>query len=334
MRVLVTGGTGYIGYELVKELVKNGHQVHLLYRSENKLASFPEFGSSEQIHCFKGTVEDKDAIAKAIEGCRQVYHLAGLARTWDPDPQAFYNSNLKGTQNILKASIDFGIEKLVFTSTGGTLAPSLEGPPSDENTPRITPFYNEYERTKWIAEEEVIQYAQKGLNTVIVNPPRVYGPGLASGSNAVTLLIDQYRKGKWRFVLGDGSPTGNYTYVQDVVQGHLLAMKYGRSGHRYILGGENLSLNQLFEKIAQVTGKRYRMFGIPVKLAVAFAKFQTWKASVFGTPPAITPEWVVKFSKNWACSSGKAKAELGYQITPSDQALKSTYEWILSKDQA
>ncbi len=326
--IFLTGGTGFIGLELIKRLVQEGHEVHALYRSENKLKELPDFPGKEQIHFFKGDLDDLDAIKQAMEGCDEGYHIAALARAWSEDKDDFYDINVKGTQLVGQAATEAGIKKLVFTSTGGTLASGEIGAPADENTPRKTGFFNLYEQTKFYAEQEIIKYATDQLSVVIVNPTRVYGPGHLSISNAATKLIELYMTGKWRLMLGKGKSVGNFTYVRDVVEGHINAMENGKSGQQYILGGENLSLQGFFQKIGEQSGKQYKMIKIPMGLALAFAKLQKAKANIFKTPPMITDEWVKKYYQNWACTSEKARREIGYEITPADQAFRETIQWI------
>lgn len=331
-RVFVTGGTGFIGLELIKRLVSQGKAVNALYRSDNKVKELPDFPGKEKVQFFKGTLDDKEAIKNAMDGCKQVYHIAALARAWSEQEDDFHNINVVGTRNILNAAYETGASRVVFTSTGGTLASGEKNNPADENTERLTGFYNLYEKTKFIAEKEVKKFAEEGVETVIVNPTRVYGPGHISISNAATRLIELYMKGKWRLMLGNGDSVGNFTFVTDVVEGHLKAMEYGKSGEQYIIGGENLTLMDYFTKIAEQSGNHYKMVKVPMAAALIFAKLQKAKADIFKKPPMITPEWVKKYYQNWACSSQKAREELGYQITPADQAIQETIKWINQQD--
>lgn len=330
-KIFITGGTGFIGLELIKRLVEEDHEIHALYRSENKVQAIPDFPGKEQIHFFKGELDDLDAIKQAMEGCDEAYHIAALARAWSENQDDFYNINVKGTQLVGQAARETGLKKLVFTSTGGTLASGEIEAPADENTPRKTDFFNLYEQTKYVAEQEIRKYATDQLSVVIVNPTRVYGPGHLSISNAATKLIELYMNGKWRLMLGKGESVGNFTYVRDVVEGHIKAMEHGKTGNQYILGGENLSLKDYFRKVAEQSGKHFKMIKIPMSLALGFAKLQKAKADIFKTPPMITDEWVKKYYQNWACTSEKAKNELGYEITPADQAINETIEWIDQK---
>ncbi len=327
----ITGTTGFIGFELIKRLVQEGHQVHALYRSEEKIKTLPDFPGKAQVHFYKGTLDDPEVLKKAMEGCHGVFHIAALARAWSESTNDFYKINVEGTRNILEAAKFAGVNRVVFTSTGGTLASGDIQDPSNEDTPRKKGFFNLYEKTKYEAEELVSAYNGGDLETVIVNPTRVYGPGHLTISNAATKLIEFYIKGKWRLMLGKGHSVGNFTYVKDVVEGHIKAMHYGKAGEQYILGGENLSLMGYFQKIAEQSGKNYKMYKIPMTLALLFGKLQKLKADILKKPPLITPEWVRKYYYNWAYSSEKAKKAIGYEITPADQAIKETIDWINQK---
>ncbi len=330
MNIMITGATGYIGHELVRALINQGNTLHIIYRgaSAYKLNDLPVFQKqTDHIKFFEGDLTDQAVLEKAMDGCSQVYHVAALAKAWAKDESIFDEVNIEGTRKVLEAAKNTGVKRVVFTSSGGTLAESNHEP-ADEETPRSDFFYNPYERTKYQAEQVVKNFASNDLETVIVNPTRVFGPGLLTVSNAATRLISYYIQGKWHFVLGNGKAVGSYVYVKDVIDGHLLAMKHGRSGEQYILGGENLSFNEYFNTIGEVAGEKQKLFGIPISLAITFARFQTLKAKLTGKPPMITPDWVTKYSKNWACSSEKAKKELGYTITPFKQALEETIEWL------
>lgn len=333
-RYFVTGGTGFIGFELIKRLLEDGHQVHCLYRSESKAEPLRELDGQDQLQLFKGTLSDYLQLKAAMEGCDGVFHVAALARAWSQGANDFEEINVKGTRNVLEAANDQGVGRVVFTSTGGTLAPGTLDQPADEATPRQRGFYNLYEQTKYQSEQDIRDFAEQGGDALTVNPTRVYGPGVLSISNAATMLIQRYINGTWRFMLGDGDSQGNFTYVKDVVEGHILAMAHGRPGERYILGGENMDLATYFQKIREQSGKQYPLHKVPMAAAAAFARLQKTKADIFKSPPVITPDWVAKYYQNWACSSAKAQAELGYRITPANEAIAATIQWAREHQEA
>ncbi|MCF8301914.1 MAG: SDR family oxidoreductase [Bacteroidales bacterium] len=323
MKILITGATGYIGSGLAKKLASSGHTVHALIRSPEKAGLIRH----ENIHIFEGTILQPDKIEKAITGCQQVYHLAAYAKPWARDSSTFFRINTLGTDHILKAAFEHKISKVVFTSTAGTFNPSFNKP-VNEDTLRLIDFFNDYETSKFIAEERCQKYIRKGLNVVIVNPPRLYGPGLLSKSNAVTLMIKRYSEGRWRIIPDNGDKVGNYVFIDDVIKGHILAMDKGRSGEKYLLGGENISYSGFFDTLAKVCGKKYKMINLPYSvMMVASGLFLFW-TRISGRPPLITPEWVKKYLYNWALSSQKAIDELGYQITPLETGMQKTIDWI------
>jgi nucleoside-diphosphate-sugar epimerase len=222
------------------------------------------------------------------------------------------------------------IEKVVITSTAGVLGPSLNGEMVDENAQSAVPYSTEYERTKALAEEEAKKYLDK-LAIVTLNPTRIYGAGQRSQSNAVTMLLEKYWQGKWRIMPGDGTRIGNYVYIDDVVAGHIAAMQYGHSGKRYILGGENVSYQELFDLFAEVTGKKLTLFKMPISVMMTFAQMQMLKTKLTGKPPLITPNFVKKYLYDWRVSTEKSQKELGLSITPLRIGLEKTFEYLKSQ---
>ncbi len=189
----------------------------------------------------------------------------------------------------------------------------------------------DYETTKTQAELLCIEYCKKGLEVVIVNPPRVFGPGLLNKSNSVTILIKKYISGNWRFIPGSGRSIGNYVFIDDVVNGHILALDNGISGEKYILGGTNTSFNGFFETISKVSGKNYRLFHLPFPIILAVSKFELFLAETTGKNPLITPPWAKKYIQNRPASSKKAIKNLNYTITPLDEGIRKTIEWLKTK---
>jgi nucleoside-diphosphate-sugar epimerase len=264
-----------------------------------------------------------------MEGCTRVYHMAAYAKNWAPDPQTFHAMNVQGMHNVFDAAQKHGVERVVWTSTCMTVGPSDRGEVIDEATPRRTDrYFTDYERTKSIAEQEAVCRAREGLPVVIVNPTRVYGPGHLTEGNSVSLLIDQYDRGKAPILLNRGVNVGNWVLVDDVVQGHLLAMEKGRIGERYLLGGENASLARLLQLVDEISGKRHLKIPIFRPGAMVFAYLQQKRAEWFGVHPQITPGWVRVFLTDWAHSSEKAVRELGYRPTPLAEGVRVTYEWL------
>jgi farnesol dehydrogenase len=264
-----------------------------------------------------------------MEGCGQVYHLAAYAKNWAPRRQVFFEQNVDGTRNVLDAAQAAGVSRVVHVSTIVTFGPTLPGVEGDEAMPRSTErFFTEYEESKTVAERETLQRAARGFPVVIVNPTRVYGPGKLTEGNSVTRMFDQYDRGRLPVLLNRGADVGNYALVDDLVRGFLLAMARGQPGRCYILGGENASLRRLFELVDKATGRRHRQFNLPPWAARAFARLEQRKAEWLGIYPQITPGWVDTFLQDWTYSCARAVRELGYQITPLEEGVRRTCEWL------
>lgn len=324
MKCLITGATGFIGSRLTKELVRRGYDVNVLVRSPQKLD--PLIAGKITIH--KGDVLDAKSINEAVRGNAVIFHLAAFAGIWSVDKSLPYRINVTGTENVLKAAVDQKVQKVVYTSSAGTLKPSDGLEEIDEESPLPLAYHTDYEQTKMQAEQLCFRYADRGIDVVVVNPTRVFGPGPLNKSNSVTLLIKKYLEGKWRFLPGDGGAVGNYAYVDDVVDGHIKAMHSGVRGEKYLLGGTNLSLKTFFSRVAEAGGKNYRLFSIPHIFVSAFAASELFLAESLGKNPLITPPWADRYRQNRLVSSRKAMNSLNYNITPLPEALSKTIKWL------
>ena len=320
MRVLVTGATGYVGQRLARRLADGGATVHALARSPEKARALAHPG----IVVFQGDILDPASLARAAEGCEAAYHAAALVSVWAKDPEDYRRVNVGGTVNVLDVAKAAGAVRVVVTSTAGVFGPS-DGGLVDEATPRRVPFFNEYESSK--AEMHAAARAH-GMDAVIVCPTRIYGPGPMVEGNAATQMIARYVAGRWRALPGDGNRSGNYVFVDDVIDGHLAAMDRGRAGEAYILGGENATYREFFATLAAVSGVRHRLFPTPIALLMAFARLEQFRADRFGRKPLITPSWVRRYSHDWANSSAKAEAGLGYAPRSLEQGLRETVAWL------
>lgn len=324
MKIFITGATGYIGNKLAKRLADEGHIIHALCRSKEKSSLLDH----ENIKLFEGDITNKASIIDAMRNCQQVYHLAAYARVWAKDPSTFYRLNVEGTKNVLDAARELEINNIVVTSTAGVLGPSKDRPVKEDDK-RIGDTLNEYEETKTQSEVICREYCNKySMRVVIVNPPRVYGPGVESESNAVTRLVKLYVRGKWKIMPGDGKRTGSYVHVDDVVNGHILAMQKGRNGERYILSGVNASYIEFFEVLARVTGKKVNLFRLPVWIMTIAGYGMMAYTKITGNPPLLTPKWIRKYSYDWSLNCEKAQRELGYTYRPLEEGLRETVEWI------
>jgi farnesol dehydrogenase len=320
-KVLVTGAGGFIGSRLTLKLAESGIKVRALYHS--KINSNLKH---ENIEFVKADILGKSSLENAIVGCSKIFHVAALANNWAKNPKQFYDVNVTGTQNVLDTAKKFSIEKIVFTSTAGTIGPSLDGRLITEKNNSI--LFSDYEKSKAEAEMKILLAVKSGMNIVIVNPTRVFGPGEMSKSNAVTKIIHKYIQRKWKIKIGNGEHIGNYAFVEDIVDGNILAMKNGMTGERYLLGGHNLTFNNFIEIVSNVSGIKNNLVPVPLALIGTYAIIEDVLANLFGLEPKITYSWVKKYMANWSTSIAKAENELGYKITPIETAIEKTITWL------
>lgn len=323
-KYFITGSTGFIGKELTRKLINQGEQLHLLVRDRKKANELNLSG----VTIFEGDITDYRAVEEAMQGCSHVYHLAALAKPFSKDISAFDSINIDGTRNVLEAALKYGISKIVFTSTAGTFGTTSEFDDAIEESPKPETYFTDYARTKRVAEKICDEYIGKGLNIVTVYPTRVFGPGLLSESNSISKILNLYQKGKWRIIPGNGKTFGNYVYIDDVINGHLQAMQKGKINEGYILGGENLTFDELFSTIKRVSGKNYELFHIPYPLLWMGSAIMVSFARLFNRQPLISPGWVKRYLQHRRLSSLKANKELDYHITPVETGLLNTLKWL------
>jgi len=324
MNIYITGATGLVGQALTSKLLENGDHVKALVRSPQKADKLGL--RHKNLTLIAGTLADKDKIQASMMDCEQVYHLAAIAGVWAPGNQ-FQEVNVIGTRHVMDAALHAGVKKVVNTATAGIIGPVIDGPVNEE-TKRQVPFFNEYERTKAEAQKLAFSYQEKGLEVVATAPTRIFGPGPLDMSNATTKIFQQYLSKSWYFRVGDGERSGNYVYLPDLIDGHIKAMKKGRSGEVYLLGGEDLNWNELLDLLSEWKGKKLPIVSMPMSLILSIAKMQKFRADTFGRPPLFTPSWVRRYNYNWKVSSQKAQQELGYHITPFREALSETVTWL------
>ena len=326
MNIFITGGTGYIGSLLARKLAERHHTIHALVRN-------PAAVSHHLIHpaikLFAGDVGDVESIRTAMRGCQRAFHLAAYARMWARPSDIFFRINVDGTRNVLDAALMENISKLVHTSSTAVFGTSLSCPMSEDD-PRTIGFSNDYDLSKCMAEKLVRDYADRGLAALIVNPSRVYGPGNETFSNPFTRIFKRIIDGKIVAVPRCPHVVSNYSYIHDVVRGHVLAMERGRPGQRYILGGENVSYRRFFEIVRQFLPTR--LITIPKPLLKTAGACQLLRHYLTGSTPMFTPSTVNRYYSNTAFSSQKAIDELQYAITPFAEGIRETIEHL--KDHA
>ena len=325
MNIFISGATGFIGRQLSRTLADQGHTIHALSRRNNH----PLLPVHQNIRVFLGDISDKNSLIAAMQGCEQAYHTAALAKMWTRDKSEFHTVNVTGTRNVLEAASEAGVSKIVHTSSCGVIGPTLKYPMTEDD-PRITGFPIHYERTKYLAELEVQEFAKKGMHVVIVSPSRVYGKGPVTDSNTVGKIVTAYLKGKWRINPANGRQVSNYAYLDDVVQGHIAAMELGEAGQRYILGGEDVSFNTFFNTVKEISGINYRLINVPQPAIKWYSWIEWLKTSITGQPPFFLPEFADRLKYDQKYSSQKAIDKLGYHITPFAEGMQQMIQYYLN----
>ena len=322
MRIFVTGGSGFIGRALIKALAEQGHEVRVLTRQPDQLNPPPH----PAITTIPGDLSEPPLLRKAMTGCQQVYHLAALARPWARQVDEFDRSNIEGTRNILQVSLEAGIKRMIHTSTVMATGPT-DGFVADESTPLPRRYLSHYQRTKAIAEEQVKEFVRKGLPAIIVRPSLVYGPGISKRAASFNQLLHAFLTGKPIMIPGNGRQRLNCVYLEDVVMGHLKAMEQGRIGECYILGGENITVDEIVILINKTMGIKRKIMHIPYWTAKVAGLIDETRARIIGGTPLITWSSVETYRHSWTCSSKKAMRELGYQPRLLKEGLKPTLQW-------
>jgi farnesol dehydrogenase len=322
VKVLLTGGTGYLGKTVARRLSARGHDLRLLARVSSDLQGVPR-----EAEVVRGDVTDRDALVRAAEGCQAVCHMAALVKMWAPERERFDQVNLGGFRNALAAAQQAGA-RLVYTSSFIAVGPA--GPqPADES--RVHPglrYCNDYERTKALADAEARRAAASGADLVLLYPGVVYGPGDLTGGNLVVKMLTDHLSGRFPGIVGPGDRLWSYAYVEDVADGHAAALEQGRRGERYFLCGENVDMNGLFSRLQEVSGVAPPRRHIPYGLASVLGwTLWTW-AELTGHPPPLTHEVVEVFREHWAYASAKAERELGYRSRPLVEGLRACLEWL------
>jgi nucleoside-diphosphate-sugar epimerase len=327
MKVFITGATSTIGNHLVNLLTLEGITLHLLVRDIKKASYF----NQNNIKLFQGDIDSEEALIQAMSGCTHVFHLAALTRVWEKNPSRYYEVNVGGTLNVLKVAKSLGISRVVITSSAGGYGPSINSVVTEEKVREIG-FFNDYECSKVLCELKAKEFSiAENLDVVIVSPTRVYGPTLDAEVSSITLLFDQYVNHSWRLIPGDGQEVGNYAYIEDVAYGHLLAMRHGKSGESYILGGHNITYNTFFRILAEQSNIRRKMIHAPFFLQNAYARLELFKARYISGVAKITPQWLAKGKYHWEVDCSKAINALGYQVTPMEEAFSNTITFLKRK---
>jgi dihydroflavonol-4-reductase len=321
MKALVTGATGFVGAAVARALVRAGVDVRVLTRPDSDLRNLEGL----PVERAAGDLRNPASLREALAGCRQLYHVAAHYALWAKDPSIFYDINVVGTRNLLEAARDVGVERTVYCSTIGAIGLPPGGGLGTEETPvSLEQMAGHYKRSKYLAEQEVHKLAKKGLPVVIVNPSAPVGEGDVKPTPTGQIIVD-FMKGRMPAYIETGM---NIVDVDDVATGHLLAMKQGRQGERYILGSRNLLLREVFEILSELTGIKAPALKLPRAVVLPLAYLNHWIANLTGRPPRIPLEGVkmAKYKMHYDCS--KAVRELGLPQNSPEVALERAVRWF------
>jgi dihydroflavonol-4-reductase len=318
-KTLVTGGTGFIGRAVVVELLARGREVRVLARRPEGLADL-------KVEVARGDLRDAASLAAAVRGCDRVFHVAADYRLWVPDPEAMYAANVQGTKDLMIASAEAGVARVVYTSTVGALGNPGNGTQGTEETPvTLADMVGHYKRSKFLAEQVVLEFVRQGLPVMLVHPSAPVGPGDSRPTPTGQIIVD-FLKGRMPAYLETGL---NLVHVRDVAQGHLLAEEKGRVGGKYILGNLNLSLSEIFQLLEEITGIPAPQVRLPYWPILALAYLdEFWATHVSHKPPRMPVAGVKMAKKFMYFDSSKAIRELGLPQTPVRQALKEAVAWF------
>jgi len=328
MKAFVTGATGFVGSHVARALVEQGADLRLLVRANSDLRNIEGLKAERVI----GDLHQPASLEKAISGCDVVLHVAADYRLWVPDPEQMYKANVEGTRAILKAARKNGVRRVVYTSSVATMGFTSNGHPVDENSPvSLENMIGPYKRSKFMAEQAALQAGRCGMDVVVVNPTTPIGERDIKPTPTGRIVVDFLKK-KFPAYVDTGL---NLVDVRECARGHVAALEKGRSGERYILGGENLTLKQILDKLSEITGLPSPKIKVPYAMALATGVVdEVVTGRVLRREPRVTIDAVRMGRKKMFVTSAKAERELGWKAVPVDDALRRAVEWFRSKGYA
>jgi dihydroflavonol-4-reductase len=315
--VLVTGASGFLGWHIARALRERGHCVRALVRGGSRVADLDVEGVI-------GDLRDRASLERAVAGCSHVFHVAADYRLWAKDPGELYRSNVDGTRNLLEAAVAAGVERMVYTSTVGCIGIPQAGIGNEATPVSLDDMAGDYKRSKFLAEQVVLGFGREGFPVVIVNPTAPVGDHDVKPTPTGQTVLD-FLNGKMPAFIDTGL---NIVDARDVAAGHLLAWEHGRPGERYILGSENLTLAQILQILARITGRKAPSVKLPYVVAYCAGVCSTAWAGVTGTPPRVPIDAVRMARKKMWVTHEKAQRELGYYPEPAETALRRAAEWF------
>lgn len=319
MKAFVTGGTGFVGDHLVKRLIRDGVSVKALVRDLSKADELKNLG----VEIVTGDTTDKASLQGVMRGCDVFYHLGNVARWWLPDKSMYFKINVEGTKNTLFEALKENVKKVIYTSSLAAIR-QPKGEIATEEAEHKRDFESHYGRSKFLAEKEVLKiHKEHGLPVVILNPGVVIGPGdLKTFGRTIIELLG----GKLKTVLFENSVVP-LVYIDDTIEGHILAAEKGKIGEKYILVGDNVKVGVVFKTISEISGVPLPEKRISPSVIKIIAHLSEMKSFFSGKPPKFALDGIRAMEIGAAGSNKKAREELGLNFTPLEEALRKTIDW-------
>jgi dihydroflavonol-4-reductase len=319
MNVLVTGATGFLGSHVARQLSAHGERVRVLARASSNRTALEGTGAE----IVEGDLRNPASLEKAMAGVQRVFHVAADYRLWARNPDEIYESNVTGTRNLLDAARRARVERFIYTSTVATVAVDRPSLPSEATESKLEEMVGHYKRSKWLAEQEVLDAARGGMPTVIAMPTTPVGPGDWKPTPTGKIILD-FLMGKMPGYVDTGL---NFVGVEDAAAGHLLVADKGKIGERYLIGAENLTLKQVLDILAGISGRKSPRMKIPHVVALMAAYADTAISKLRGREPQIPVEGVKIAQHNMFVDCSRAQRELGFQPGAVSAALERAVRW-------
>ena len=319
MTTLVTGAAGFLGSHVTRQLVARGEEVRVLVRASSSNRAISDL----PLEYVTGDLRDAASLDRAMSGVQRVFHVAADYRLWAKNPQDIYDSNVGGTKNLLGAAKRAGVGQLIYTSTVATIAVDRPELPNESTVAKLEEMIGHYKRSKWMAEQEALNAAKEGLPVIVAMPTTPVGPWDWKPTPTGKIILD-FLNGKMPGYVVTGL---NFVGVEECAAGHLLVSEKGKIGERYLLGAENLTLKEVLETLAKITGLPAPWLKIPHGLALGVAYVESAFSRLIGKEPGIPVEGVKIAQHKMFVDASRARRELGFQPGPVAAALERAVRW-------
>lgn len=328
MKVFLTGATGFVGSHVARTYSTQGATLRLLTRQ----TSSTNLIDGLDAELVRGDLRNPEALRPALTGCDALVHVAADYRLWVRDPKEMYAANVDGTRELLRIAREVGVKRVVYTSSVATMGFKADGTIVDEETPvDLAAMIGHYKRSKYMAEQEAIKAARAGQHVILLNPTTPIGSGDAKPTPTGRIFVDFLNR-KFPAYVDTGL---NLVDVEEVAQMHFVALERGTPGERYILGGENLTLKQILDRMSSITGLPSPSLKVPHAVAMAFAFFdENFTGRLLHKEPRATVEAVRMGRKMMFASSAKAERELGFRVLPVYHAMRTAIDWFVANGYA